>query len=291
MRVPLRLRVWVGIAYATALDRSAAIARALIPRQSAVGRRLLRLKRWLQPRPVLKQTCLLRALAQRRSDVRFVQIGANDGVLEDPLREFILRHHWRGVLVEPLRHVHERLRRNYAGCDGLIFENVAVSPREGPQDFYFIPEDAPAAIAGLPEWYTGLGSLSKDVILKHAAEYPAIGRRLAIERVECVTFDSLCARNGVERVDVISIDAEGHDFEILKLINFAQLRPVVLLYEHHHMSSAQKAESRERLAALGYDFLEEVLNTVCFNTGALRPGEDDLPALWRELKAVGWIPW
>ena len=32
---------------------------------------------------------------------RFVQVGANDGIYGDPLRTYIERHHWRGILVEP----------------------------------------------------------------------------------------------------------------------------------------------------------------------------------------------
>lgn len=290
MASPLRLRIWLGTLYVKLWRAAAATARAIVPRESALGRALLRLKRRADPKPVLKQTYLLRALAQRRRDVRFVQIGANDGVLEDPLHEFIVEYRWRGVLVEPLRHMFERLRRNYHGCEGLVFENVAVSPRAGVQDFYYVPEDVPGAVAGLPEWYTGLGSLSKDVILKHAAEYPAIERNLRSEPVECVTFEALCARNALDRIDVMSIDAEGHDFEILQLVDFGRFRPVILLYEHHHMEPAQKAEARQRLAEHGYDFLEEVLNTVCFNRGALHAGEEDLPALWQELKTVGWIP-
>src|SRR5262249_41430054 len=39
---------------------------------------------------------------QKRPDVAFLQIGAFDGRQGDPLYQFITRHHWRGVLVEPM---------------------------------------------------------------------------------------------------------------------------------------------------------------------------------------------
>lgn len=285
----LQLRVWVGTTYLAALNQAAAVARAVIPKDSGLGRALLRVKHRVQPKAVLKQRFLLNSFAQKRADICFVQVGANDGVLEDPLREFVIRYRWRGVLVEPLKHIFERLKQNYANCEGLIFENVAISAREGIQEFYYIAEGGDAANE-LPEWYTGLGSLSKGVILKHAAEYPAIARRLTVERVRCVTFDSLCAQHAIKIPDVISIDAEGHDFEILNLIDFERYRPAILLYEHHHMDANQKAQCRERLSRYGYDFLEEVLNTICFNVASLRPDEQGLPALWQELKTVGWIP-
>jgi hypothetical protein len=72
--------------------------------------------------------------------LRFVQVGANDGVYGDPLRAYIERHHWRGILVEPQPDVFARLVENYRGsCDNLIFENVAISPDEHILRLYRVP--------------------------------------------------------------------------------------------------------------------------------------------------------
>ena len=62
--------------------------------------------------------------------VSFIQIGSNDGTSNDPLREFIIRGGWRGVLVEPISYLFQRLQSNYRGLKGLQFENCAVSPFE-----------------------------------------------------------------------------------------------------------------------------------------------------------------
>jgi hypothetical protein len=34
--------------------------------------------------------------------VSFIQVGASDGLRRDPLREFIVRDNWTGVMIEPL---------------------------------------------------------------------------------------------------------------------------------------------------------------------------------------------
>lgn len=34
--------------------------------------------------------------------------------------------------------------------------------------------------------------------------------------VECTTLDSFCARQGIERIDLLKIDAEGHDLAVMK---------------------------------------------------------------------------
>lgn len=50
----------------------------------------------------------------RRGKVNFIQIGANDGLRNDPVREFIIRDRWQGILVEPLPAVFAMLQHNYA---------------------------------------------------------------------------------------------------------------------------------------------------------------------------------
>lgn len=44
---------------------------------------------------------------------RFIQVGANDGIHGDPLRAYIERHHWHGILVEPQPDVFARILENY----------------------------------------------------------------------------------------------------------------------------------------------------------------------------------
>lgn len=63
-----------------------------------IRRRLYRSKWPLQEK---KFQDFLESYSLNRPDFFFVQIGANDGRLDDPLRDSILRHNWRGVLVEP----------------------------------------------------------------------------------------------------------------------------------------------------------------------------------------------
>lgn len=52
---------------------------------------------------------------QKNANFFFRQIGANDGVLGDPLHDSVLRHKLTGLLVEPLPNLCERLKANYAG--------------------------------------------------------------------------------------------------------------------------------------------------------------------------------
>lgn len=261
------------------------IARAMFPAESPLGQMLRRAKRRMVGPPASQLSAVLKAFAAGQPEPRFLQIGANDGVTQDPLHDFIVTYRWRGILVEPLKHLFERLKRTYARCPGLIFENVAISSREGMHDFYDVADPAEPE-HGLPPWYAGLGSLSRGVVLSHAGQYPAIRRNLRVQQVPCITFESLCARHRVDALDVIVIDAEGHDFEIITLIDFTRFRPLILIYEHHHLCPADRAACRARLSAEGYEFIEEVLNTICVNVRGLEPQHWRLRRKWEELRPV-----
>ena len=63
------------------------------------------LLRRLQPQRQKKVDVLLRGLASLRASVKFVQIGANDGRLDDSLRDVVMAYAWHGVLVLSLIHI------------------------------------------------------------------------------------------------------------------------------------------------------------------------------------------
>ena len=80
-------------------------------------------------------------------------------------------------------------------------------------------------LEGLPQWYDGIGSFSREAVLDHARLIPDIEDRLVRTEVPCLTFDSLCAKHDVGAVDLLLIDTEGYDHQILAHINFGVHRP------------------------------------------------------------------
>jgi len=53
-------------------------------------------------------------------DLAFIQIGAFDGMTADPLRKYIEKYGWRGVLVEPQARAANKLRELYAGSHRIV---------------------------------------------------------------------------------------------------------------------------------------------------------------------------
>lgn len=72
----------------------------------------------------------------------------------------------------------------------------------------------------------------------------------AIE-VPCTRLDSLCARAGVTRIDLLKIDTEGNDFAVLATCDFQRVPPVLAFVEYGYYFAGQDADAlRAALAAM-----------------------------------------
>ena len=220
---------------------------------------------------------LLRAFADACPDAFFVEIGANDGEQHDHLRPHILRGDWRGVMVEPVPYVFERLQETYASVPGVTLENAAVSDRDGSLTLHHLAESDDVT---LPPWYHALGTTSRDALLRHAKDIPDVEDRIVTTVVPCLTFSSLCAGHHLRSVDLVVLDTEGHDYEILRASDLPAWRPRLVVYEHFHLSPADRASCRALMEDWGYEMMEEGFDTWC-----LRPVEGDaLTRRWRRLR-------
>jgi FkbM family methyltransferase len=221
---------------------------------------------------------LLEAFARTYPRASFVEIGANDGEQHDHLRPYLLRGNWRGVMVEPVPYVFERLRRNYAGVEGVEFENAAIAVSDGRLPFFHLRDADAGERAELPDWYDGVGSFSREAILTHSPQMPDIAERIVEVEVPALRFATLCDRHGIERPDLVVIDTEGHDWEIVRTIDLAARGPRMLVYEHFHLTPGDRAACRGHLEEAGYETMEEGFDTVC-----LRPDDDELTRRFRRL--------
>ena len=209
------------------------------------------------PRPLLDPANLValefdhvvcRWMIERGADFRFIQIGAFDGVMADPLRKYIPRHGWRGVMVEPQAKAAAALRRLYPDGNAIAVVQAALDRRTGKRTlFTVVSQEAPA-------WAAGMASFDREVILKHGALLPGLEAMIHEEDVACITFDDVLARLGSPEIDLLQIDTEGADAYILSLFPFERVRPAIIHWEVKHLSRAQREDCLNRLAAHGYRF-------------------------------------
>ncbi|MCU1427041.1 MAG: hypothetical protein JWL83_1041 [Actinomycetia bacterium] len=244
--------------------------------------RTYRTRRYVQS---LAGVRLLREFERANPHAFFIQVGSNDGEQHDPLRAAILRRRWHGIMIEPVPYVFRRLQENYGGyANRIALENVAIGERDGHLPFYHLAPVADYEAEGLPQWYDGIGSFKREHVLKHVTHIPDVAERLVCIEVPSLTFESLCHKRGVERVDLIHIDAEGSDFDVIKLIDLARHRPRLLVYEHYHLSAAEQGQCRLHLETHGYDTIEHGMDTWCLSLDEPDPREQRLFELWQTIK-------
>ncbi len=218
--------------------------------------------------------------AAARPSATFVEIGAHDGAWSDQLRSFILDREWTGVMVEPVPYLSERLRENYGSLGRVAVENAAISDADGPRPFYRLEQVDDPEREGLPGWYDAIGSLSRENLLSHRDLIPDIEQRLVTTEVPCMTFESLCTKHGLDGIDLLMVDTEGHDWVVIQGIDLDVHLPVLLVYEHQHLDDSDRAECRAHLERHGYETREEWWDTWCLHSAA----DERLKRAWRGLR-------
>ena len=204
---------------------------------------------------------VLSTLCKIKKNIVFVQIGSNDADYGDPLREFILRYNWHGVMVEPVPYVFKRLQSKYGSRKGISLLNMAISDTDNDKEFYYLAESTDS----LPPWYDQLGSFYCENILKHRDYIPDIECRLRTMLVPCITLQNLFKRYDIKQLDVFHVDVEGYDYEIIRHLDIHNLRPTVVIYEHIHLLEWQKMECESHLRNQSYYLFVQGSNTIALD--------------------------
>lgn len=195
----------------------------------------------------------------------FIEIGANDGKYLDPIWKYVKKYNWRGILVEPVPEVFERLKKNYEGRD-VILENAAIGKRCGIKKMYIIDTER----EGMPESFKGyaraISSFRKRMWLnkKRSSEMKKMFNEIVLPSmkeimVDCTTLSSLMKKHGVEKVDLLQIDAEGYDYEILKTLD---IKPKIVHYENMNLGK-EKEECFKFMQDKGYRVQNQHSDTLC----------------------------
>lgn len=201
---------------------------------------LIRTAHELAPRP---EFVLSHLAARRGADVTVLQIGAFDG--QDAVA-FAMEHFgWTAVLVEPQAGPFSRLQQRYAQNPRVQLYNVAVSETNGSRILFTVDE-----AADVPEWVRGTASFQEGHIERACAPRD-VRAHVRRTEVQTLTFDTLLERAGVTP-DVLFIDAEGYDYQLLKMFDVSRRLPDVVVFEHGHLSRMDIASACAMLAENGY---------------------------------------
>lgn len=186
-----------------------------------------------------------RIIKQRNEKIiRFIQVGANDGIVGDPIRP-VIKKEWIGVLIEPNPKCFQLLQNNYHDFPLLSFENIAIHDTLKNIKMYIPKKHSKSQIA----------SIFRNGSLRTKNKNPLSlisKKKINIINVKCDTIDNIIEKYAIQPLDALVIDAEGADHIVLNSITLEKNQPLIIQYEHLHLSKQDYINTKNKLKFFGY---------------------------------------
>lgn len=188
--------------------------------------------------------------------ISVVQIGSNDGILNDPIYNSVnINYKWNVVFVEPVVQLFNSLKLNYGNNSRYKFENSAINDGT-KQLFYYVDCKVTQDIPSIPHWCTGVSSFYKSHILKHldGVLEPYIKTIL----IQGLTLNELFIKHNIRDLMLLHIDTEGYDWKVLKQLDLTTHSPNIIMFEIEHLKTYELQESINMLSDVYYLFKIEM---------------------------------
>ncbi len=200
-----------------------------------------------------------------KNAVTIVQVGANDGLVGDPIHTaaHLFRERTKILLIEPQKYLISILAETYRGHPGAHVYNGAIGSEKELTLYAIRPEcweefRVPYA-KGWPTYRapTGVTSTSRSHVEKWARTYYK-GTKNLNEVIRSSTVRSapliqvLAESNFGTDVDILQIDTEGFDDEVIYNSSIENLQPKIIRFESHALPKAKLDKLEAFLSEMGY---------------------------------------
>ncbi len=220
------------------------VVKDFVRSRPALYDRVRSLKRSVLGSPNLSFAVLDEFSKSHDGQVNFIQIGANDGLRNDPLRPLIVRDDWQGVLIEPLPTVFPLLKDNYHYLNrpGLVFANVAITVdgQEKLSFWSFTEKFLQAQSLEDRLDYLRKASFDRDHVAGFLPHQEKAEEVLKEIQVPCLSLEQVVPDYLPRQpLHLLVIDAEGYESTLIPGIDFSVVRPEAVFFESEHLGSDQ----------------------------------------------------
>jgi FkbM family methyltransferase len=154
----------------------------------------------------------------------YVDVGAHDGITINNTLYFEKNNNWRGINIEPIKKVFDKLVINRQNSINL---NCAVCNNDGETDFL--------CNTGYTEMISGI---KDNFDIRHLerlqCENIQHGSITEVIKVETKKLETILHENDISHINYLSIDVEGAEFEVIKSINFDKVFIDVIGFENNY---------------------------------------------------------
>jgi FkbM family methyltransferase len=154
----------------------------------------------------------------------FVDVGAHDGVTINNTLYFERTNGWKGINIEPMSNVFEKLVVNRPESINI---KCAVSNVDGSAEFYF-NTGYTDMLSGLKETY------DPRHLNRLKSENSQMGSKTSLVTVETKRLETIFDQYSVKHINYLSIDVEGAELEVIKSIHFDKVFIDVIEFENNY---------------------------------------------------------
>lgn len=140
----------------------------------------------------------------------YVELGANNGLLQSTTAFLEKERNWSGVLVEPSKYNFLQCKENRPGSK--VYNYACVSSEF--KDKYVYGDWETKSANGLMSSVNGKRRQSND-----------------LTKVEAATLESILDNAKLTDIDLLTLDTEGYELEVLKGLNLEKYKPSYMLIE------------------------------------------------------------
>lgn len=174
----------------------------------------------------------------------FIELGAFDGVTQSNTFFYEKNKGWKGILIEPSKDIYQKCKNNRSPIN-LFYNCACVS-------FNYKKKDIELQFSGLKTYspkYLGKKKI-KEYISQPELQW---GAKSFPYKVKARTLNSIldCSK-APNKIDFLSIDTEGAEFEVIGGINFKKYKFRYILVETSNLTKLKKF-----LASKNYQYVKK----------------------------------
>jgi FkbM family methyltransferase len=160
----------------------------------------------------------------------FVEVGACDGLAESNTFWLEKNRNWNGILCEPAEFWHEELLKNRPNC---IIEKKPIFIESQKFVNFYLEKGSRSYVGNNNKKKREPGEIEDGPF----RGYKGPGNFFSLESI---SLNQLFLKHSVDRIDYLSIDTEGSEFDILNDLDFTKFKPSIITIEHAHEKLKRK---------------------------------------------------
>ncbi len=156
----------------------------------------------------------------------FFDVGAHMGLYTDLVNK--IYPNCKSFLFEPQSTIFNKVNEKYSSNNNVQVFNKAISDTEKKQNLYLNMHDLTSTLSTFDEQSSYLNFKAKlyGTDIKNMS--------YGTELVQTITLDKFMSEHNVDKIDLIKIDTEGHEFNVLKGLKNQIENVENILIEFHH---------------------------------------------------------